>query len=112
MDLKKHKNNFKNIYLISIFPNYIFKVVYKYNYMIEFYNEKIVSLFYILNKHYNIQLKTFIDLVSIDIPKNNIRFQNIYNCLSINFSVRLLLKTYLNKYNSIESIINIYSNAN
>lgn len=112
MGLKKHKNNFKNIYFISILPNYIFKVVNKNNYMIEFYDKKIVSLFYILSKHYNIQLKVFIDLVTIDVPTNEARFQNIYNCLSIIFTTRMILKTFVTEFNSIESIINIFNNSN
>ena len=112
--VQKNLNNIirQEFYLISIMPNYIFKIIRIYNCIIEFYNYKIINLFFILQKHYNTQLKIFIDLTSIDIPVNKFRFQNIYNLLSILNNNRVLLKTFINRYNSIESIINIYNNAN
>jgi NADH:ubiquinone oxidoreductase subunit C len=105
-----NKNNL--IYVMSLMPNYIFKVLSSHNNIVEFYDCKIIQLFNILNKHYNIQLKIFIDLVTLDYPKNKLRFQNIYNCLSIIYNYRLILKTFINKHHTIETITNIYGNSN
>lgn len=110
MVLKNSNNN--AYYIISFVPNYVFKINLINNFIIEFYNYKIVNFFYILSRHYNIQLKLFIDLVSIDIPINKIRFQNNYNCLSILYNNRFILKTCIDKYNKIDSLINIYNNIN
>ena len=104
--------NNQSYYLISLIPNYIFKINLSNNVIIEFYNSKILSFFYILEKHYNIQLKILIDIISIDFPKNKLRFQNSYTFLSTMYNNRYVLKTCISKYNTIESIINLYSNAN
>lgn len=104
--------NHKLIYFMAIMPNYIFKIVQSHNDIIEFHDAKIVQFFNILHKHYNFQLKMFIDLVTLDYPKNKLRFQNMYNCLSVQYNYRVILKTFINKFNTIETITNIYGNAN
>lgn len=110
MEFKKINN--QAYYLISLVPNYIFKINLTNNFIIEFYNSKILNLFYILDKHYNIQLKILIDIISMDMPKNKLRFQNSYTFLSLLYNNRYVLKTCISKYNSIESVTNLYSNAN
>jgi NADH:ubiquinone oxidoreductase subunit C len=110
MEFKRINN--QAYYLISLVPNYIFKINLTNNFIVEFYNSKILNLFYILEKHYNTQLKILIDIISIDMPKNKLRFQNSYNFLSPLFNSRYILKTCIPKYNAIESITNLYSNAN
>lgn len=110
MELKRINN--QAYYLISLVPNYIFKINLTNNFIIDFYNYKILNLFYILEKHYNTQLKILIDIVSMDMPKNKLRFQNSYNFLSPLYNNRYVLKTCISRYNAIESITNIYSNAN
>jgi NADH dehydrogenase (ubiquinone) Fe-S protein 3 len=107
-----NESNNNAYYLFSICPEYIFKITLNTNFIIEFYNSRILNILYILEKHYNTQLKLFIDLVTVDILKNKLRFQNSYNILSILYNTRYIFKTCICKYNTIESIINIYSNSN
>jgi len=114
--MEQKKNNEKyyiNYYLLSLLPNYIFKIVNWNNSIIEFFNLKILNIFYILKNHYNIKLNLFMDLVTVDIIVNKFRFYNIYNILSIKYNTRFLFKTIISTINnSIESVENVYMNIN
>lgn len=80
-------------------------------------------IFVILPKYLNLVLKVVKNHVTfqynllscvsgIDFSGNNYRFSVVYDFLSLTFNQRLRLKTFLNEVTPVESITNLYSNAN
>ena len=100
------------LYVCNLLPNYIHS---SSNYKITnslFHSLKIQQLFTVLVKHINFKFKILIDLVTIDYYQYQLRFLNVYNILSIVYNQRFFLKTLINKYFKIRSLISIYKNIN
>ena len=98
-------------YIINIIPKYIFYIYKKHNLIIHFNEKYILELFNFIYKHLNLQLKLFIDLITIDFYKNKNRFYNVYNLLSVKYNSRIMLKTIINKNECINSLYSIYKNC-
>jgi len=66
----------------------------------------------ILKNHINFQFKLLSCISGIDLFKMNYRFLISYELLSVIFNIRLRLKIFVNDFSFINSITNIYVNAN
>jgi NADH dehydrogenase (ubiquinone) Fe-S protein 3 len=96
------KSCYKGIKSICIKQDVITLIIYK---------KYLISVCNFLKNHTNAQYKTLIDIVVIDYPLKNKRFEIIYILLSTVRNTRLILKTQLTILSSIFSITSLYSAA-
>ncbi len=67
---------------------------------------------FLLKNHLNFQYKVLTCISGVDLVNVRYRFCLVYEFLSLVFNSRLRLKTYINNLTSVESITNIFINAN
>jgi NADH:ubiquinone oxidoreductase subunit C len=80
------------VYILNMLIKYIFKAVQQqYLYVVSdlYYLKQII---FVLNKHYNFNYKTFVDLVAVDFPDKMYRFCLSYNLLSYLYGNRIFIK--------------------
>jgi NADH dehydrogenase (ubiquinone) Fe-S protein 3 len=116
MNLQKRNNNKSLIFsksLIEKIPKLIDYVHIKKDQIeIGFDKKYIKIIFFFLKKHITCKYESLIDVTCIDYPNNNFRYKMVYNLLSVRFNNRLLLKTNLDIFASINSLIFLYKSAN
>ena len=90
--LTAHKINSEQI--LSVLPNYV----------------PLVLLFF--KEHFLTQYKILSSISGVDFLGKTYRFCVSYDLLSVRFSNRLRVKTFLNEVGTVQSVCNIYVNAN
>jgi NADH dehydrogenase (ubiquinone) Fe-S protein 3 len=99
-------------YLIDVVPNYINKVEFHQNEISLFCSVKnIEKLSFFLKNHINCKFSQLVDICGVDFLSKELRFQVIYNFLSISYSFRLKIKVNANEFDSIPSINQIYNSS-
>lgn len=103
------------LYLLNILPKCIKSVHILMNkeksYNIYLYSKVLIPTIYILLSNIGIQTKMFSDLLIADYPNYSLRFLSIYNCVSIQYNIRLILKLWVETNLVLESITNMYTCA-
>jgi NADH:ubiquinone oxidoreductase subunit C len=56
-------------------------------------------------------MEQLIDLTAVDYPSRKLRFEVIYQFLSITYNQRITISTSVNEGNSLDSITSLYSSA-
>lgn len=104
-------NNFAK-YIIQIVPKWIqFCVCHKNETVFYVYPQHIPSLLLFLRDHMNTQYKVLIDVTAVDYPSRNLRFEIVYNLLSVQFNSRIRIKTCIDEITPIASSTSLYSSA-
>jgi len=65
-----------------------------------------------LKDHENCLFKVLIDIFAVDYPNKEKRFELVYCLLSIKYNSRLKVKTFVDEFTPIESIVDLYQAAN
>lgn len=73
---------------------------------------KIQEVILFLRDHENFLFKMVIDILSIDFPTSEYRFQIVYNLLSIKYNVRLQVILNTKELHPIKSIVILHNSAN
>jgi len=97
-------------YLLQILP-IISYTIYKNELCINIPSNKIIPIIFFLKNHTNSQFKMLSDICAVDYINKKQRFEIIYNLLSIRFNNRLKIKIAINELQPVDSIANIYKNA-
>lgn len=101
-----------SIYLIKIVPKWIqYHVSRKDEIVLYVYPQYIKDFILFLRDHINTQYKLLIDVTAVDYPSRILRFEVVYNLLSITFNSRIRIKCCIDETNPINSITEIYSSA-
>ena len=80
--------------LIKIVPKWIQSYVYHKNELIlSVYPDSVVPFLYFLRDHMNTQYKVLIDVTAVDYPSRSLRFEVVYNLLSVKYNARIRIKT-------------------
>ena len=108
---QKEKKAFINS-LITTIPKWIQYSVYSKN-EISFYifPKFLVPFLFYLKNHANTQFKMLIDITAVDYPSRTLRFQVVYNILSISYNARLKVKTCIDEVSLLSSVTTLYSSA-
>lgn len=59
----------------------------------------------------NAQYKVLIDVTAVDYPSRGVRFEIIYNLLSIQYNSRVRIKTCVDEITPVSSVTSLYSSA-
>jgi NADH dehydrogenase (ubiquinone) Fe-S protein 3 len=73
--------------------------------------EYLLYLFTFLKNHVNTQFKLLIDITAVDYPSRLMRFELVYNLLSIQHNARIRIKTTVDEITPISSVTQLYSSA-
>lgn len=65
-----------------------------------------------LKDHENCLFKLLVDLFAVDYPTNENRFELIYCLLSTKYNSRIKIKTFVDEFTPVESIVDLYQSAN
>ena len=99
-------------FLIKIAPKWIqYNVSRIDEIVIYIYPQYIQSFLFFLKDHINTQYKLLIDVTAVDYPTRNLRFEIVYNLLSISFNKRIRIKSCINETNPINSVTIVYNSA-
>jgi len=102
-------------YIILMLGKYIKKVqLKKGEYNLYLRNEQdIEKVLFFLKYNINSQFKLLMDICGIDyMEKYKNRFEVSYNLLSIKYWIRMHIKTHVNEFTPINSVVKIYKSAN
>jgi len=98
--------------LIKNLPKWIqYHVSSKNETVFYIYPQYIIPFFSFLKDHINAQYKVLIDLTAVDYPSRGLRFEIIYNLLSIQYNSRIRIKTCVDEMNPVSSVTSLYSAA-
>ena len=98
--------------LLKIIPKWIdFYVSRKDETIFYVSPENLVPFFSFLKDHINTQYKVLIDVTAVDYPSRNLRFEVVYNLLSIQYNARIRIKTCIDELTPVSSVTQIYSSA-
>jgi len=103
----------KTLLLLEDIKKYILKFVLKTSNVHIIYVDvaHILSLVTILKKHRIFKYNMLLDLFVVDYPENKFRFEVNYYLLSLNFNIRLLIKTYVEESGVVESMTKLFSSS-
>lgn len=98
--------------LIKIIPKYIiFNLRSKYETYLLSTPEYVTELLFFLKTNTNCRYRTLIELSSVDYPKRINRFEINYHLLSVKYSNRINIKTYLDEMSNLKSVTKLFSSA-
>ena len=112
---KKQKLLEKNFVqsLLYTTPKWIQYSVYNKDEIAFFvFPEFIIPFLFYLKNHVNTQFKMLIDITAVDYPSRILRFQVVYNLLSISYNARIKIKTCVDEISLLSSVTTLYSSAN
>lgn len=108
---QKEKKAFINSLMTTI-PKWIQYSVLSKNEISFYISPKyLVPFLFYLKNHANTQFKMLIDITAVDYPSRTLRFQVVYNILSISYNARLKVKTCIDEVSLLSSVTTLYSSA-
>lgn len=98
--------------LIKMVPKWIHSYVYHKNELILYVSpEFLLPFLYFLRDHMNTQYKVLIDVTAVDYPSRPLRFEVVYNLLSVHSNARIRIKTCIDEIQPLASSTQVYSSA-
>ena len=98
--------------LLRITPKWIQYYVFHKNELILYvYPEFSIPFLYFLRDHMNTQYKVLIDVTAVDYPSRPLRFEVVYNLLSVEYNARLRIKICVDEIQPLVSCTQVYSSA-
>ena len=71
----------------------------------------LTQFFFFLKNHVNTQFKVLLDVTAVDYPSRMLRFEIVYNLLSISYNARIRIKTCMDEITPVTSVTELYSSA-
>lgn len=98
--------------LIKLVPKWIQYYVFHKNELILYvYPEFLIPFLFFLRDHMNTQYKVLMDVTAVDYPSRPLRFEVVYNLLSVQFNARIRIKTCVDEIKPLGSSTQVYSSA-
>ena len=97
---------------LQVVPKWIQTCLYSKEEVVFFvFPEYLVPFLHFLRDHTNSQCKQLMDVTAVDYPSQDLRFQVVYNLLSIQYNSRVRVKTCINEILPVESVTGLYCSA-
>jgi NADH/F420H2 dehydrogenase subunit C len=98
--------------IVSILPKWIKSSVRVENELIFSVSpEHLVPLLFFLRNHTNTQFELLVDACGVDYPSRSLRFEMVYQLLSVQYNSRLRIKVAVDEFTPIPSATEIYPSA-
>jgi len=101
--------NFAN-YLKKAIPSILF-TLYEKELTIYVNSVDLLKVMFFLKKHTTSKIEQLIDITAIDYPQRKLRFEVVYQFISITYNQRICISTSVNEGDSIDSLTSFYSSA-
>lgn len=99
------------INLLKILPIFVIQKCLE-EVIIITHSNYILTVMNILKKHAYYQYKLLSCISGVDLLLKNYRFSVVYDLLNVDTAARIRIKTFLDGFNSVESVQSIFYNAN
>jgi NADH/F420H2 dehydrogenase subunit C len=100
-------------FLEGTLSNHIKKITYfRDEIIVEVHVSDLKSTISFLKDHENCLFKVLIDIFAVDYPSKENRFELIYCLLSTKYNSRIKVKTFVDEFTPVESIVDLYQAAN
>jgi NADH dehydrogenase (ubiquinone) Fe-S protein 3 len=107
---KKNKNFIQS--LCIMIPKWIqYSISSKNETVFYVFPQFLIPFFSFLKSHINTQFKVLIDVTAVDYPSRALRFEIVYNLLSISYNARIRIKTCIDETTPVASVTELYSSA-
>jgi len=107
---KKNKNFIQS--LCIMIPKWIqYSISNKNEIVFYVFPQFLIPFFSFLKNHINTQFKVLIDITAVDYPSRALRFEIVYNLLSISYNARIRIKTCIDETTPVASVTELYSSA-
>ena len=87
-------------------------VMFRDEIIIEVHVSNLKKTILFLRDHENCLFKMLIDMYAVDYPNKEERFELVYCLLSTKYNSRIKVKTFVDEFTPVESIVEIYQSAN
>ena len=96
--------------LIKRVPKWIDSYVYHKNEYIFYVSpSNLLPFLFFLRDHMHTQYKIVIDITAVDYPSRPVRFEVVYNLLSVDYNMRIRVKTCVDEITPLSSSYPVYS---
>ena len=75
-------------------------------------NDDLVDVATLLKTNQKLKFKQLIDITAVDYPSNEKRFKIVYFLLSHEFNQRIIISSFINDNEQVETLTNIFPSAN
>jgi NADH/F420H2 dehydrogenase subunit C len=100
-------------FLKFILINHTKKIVqFRDEIIVEVHVSNLKNTILFLKDHENCLFKVLIDIFAVDYPNKENRFELVYCLLSTKYNSRIKIKTFVDEFTPVESIVDIYQAAN
>ncbi|ORX38905.1 hypothetical protein BD324DRAFT_617845 [Kockovaella imperatae] len=100
-------------YLTTCLPKYIQQFsVYKDELTIYIPPSAVVPVLTFLRDHSQCQYKAVMDITAVDYPTREMRFEIVYNLLSVAHQSRIRVKTYADEITPVPTAVGVFNGAN
>jgi|TARA_B100001540_G_C15711986_1_gene598988 NADH/F420H2 dehydrogenase subunit C len=100
-------------FLESVLINHAKRIVqFRDEIIIEVHVSDLKNVILFLKDHENCLFKILIDIFAVDYPTKENRFELVYCLLSPKYNSRIKIKTFVDEFTPVESIVDIYQSAN
>jgi NADH/F420H2 dehydrogenase subunit C len=98
--------------IIRCVPKWVNLCSYKNNELIVYvYPSSILPFLSFIKDHINLQYKQLMDVTAVDFIDHPLRFEIVYNLLSLRYNTRIRVKTRIDEFTPISSVTSVYSCA-
>ena len=103
----------KILEIIKLVPKFIKKVeVIKNELVITTGRDELIPLLTFLRDHSLGLYKLLVDIAGVDYPNRPLRFEVVYNLLSVHYGTRIRIKVDTDEITPVPSVTSVYSSAN
>ena len=103
----------RNIYINCLLLNSIESVKFIDNEVTFIvYRSYLLRALFLLKTHCLCKFNMLVDIIGVDYPNRNSRFDVIYNLLSLQYNSRARVKIIIDEISPIDSVCNLYNSAN
>lgn len=102
-------------YILNMCPEFTYKAIYnknQKNIYVYTFSKYIYFFFFILKNHFNFNFKSISDFTASDYPELKNRFNLIYIVNSFTFNTNIIVKSWINEFNLVDSLSNLYAGLN
>lgn len=98
--------------IISKLPKFLVSLdFFKNKIILTFQSFELLPLFFFLKNHTFTQYSQLLDLTAVDVFSKQHRFALFYQLISLRYNHRLMLRTNLFEYQSVQSLVDIYRSS-
>lgn len=111
-DEKSMNKNFKEFLEMTLITHTLDISQFRDELIIEVDVLNLRNVLLFLRDHENCLFKMLIDIFAVDYPNKEERFELVYCLLSTKYNSRIKVKTFVDEFTPVESIVDIYQSAN